>query len=270
MRALWKGSISFGLVNIPVKMFVASREKEFKFVMLHKKDHSKIRYSKICATENKEVPWEEIVKAYEYEPGEYVVMSDEDFKKANLERTNTIEIVNFVYEKEIDSIYYVKPYFLEPEKTASAAYALLRDAMVKSKKVGIAKYVLHNREHIAVLKPYEDGIILNELHYDSEILSMEELKLPAAKKPSAQELSIALKLIDHLTVKFNPKKYKDTYTKELREIIEKKAKGKKIHPKDTEKKPSKIHDIMSLLKKSLKEDKKKATAKKTVKKRKAS
>lgn len=261
MRALWKGSITFGLVNIPVKMYVASKDKEFKFVMLHKKDFSKIRYARMCVTEEKEVPWNEIIKAYEYEPGEFVAISDEDFEKANLQRTKSIEIVDFVKEEEVDSIYYTKPYFLEPEKNAANAYALLRDAMVKSKKVGIARYVLHNREHVAVIKPFENALVLNELHYESEILGYDELNIPKGKKPTTQELSIALKLIDHLTTKFKPGKYKDTYTAEIRDIIKKKAKGRKIHPKTVEKKPSgKIHDIMSLLKASLKEDKKKKPA----------
>ena len=136
MRALWKGSISFGLVNIPVKMYVASREREFKFVMLHKKDLSQIRYARICKTEDKEVPWEDIVKGYEYAPGEFVVLNDEDFKKANLTKSKTIEIIDFVKEDEIDTVYYSKPYFLEPEKNADKPYILLREALKKSKKSG--------------------------------------------------------------------------------------------------------------------------------------
>ncbi len=261
MRALWKGSISFGLVNIPVKMYVASHEREFKFVMLHKKDLSQIRYARICKNEDKEVPWEEIVKGYEYEPGEFVVLNDEDFKKANLTKSKSIEIIDFVKEDEIDTVFYSKPYFLEPEKNADKAYVLLREALKKSKKVGIAKFVIHNREHVAVIKPYENAIILNELRYQDEVVQPDELNLPAREKISPKELEVALKLIDHLTTSFNAKKYKDTYADEIKEIIKQKAKGRKIHPKGQEIKPSKVQDIMTLLKASLEEQPKKRKTK---------
>jgi DNA end-binding protein Ku len=267
MRPLWKGSISFGLVNIPVKMYTASQEKEFKFKMLHKKDLSEIRYSRICKVEEKEVPWAEIVKGYEYAPGEYVILSDEDFENANLEKSKTIEILHFINEDEINTVFYSKPYFLEPDKTADKAYTLLLDALKKSKKVGIAKFVLHNREHLAVIKPYENAIILNELRYANELKHPSGLDIPEKGKSSAQELSIALKLIDQLTTEFKPNEYKDTYTEEMKKVIEKKAKGKKITPKGQEiKKPTKVHDIMSLLKASLDDEKK--PKKTTTKKRK--
>lgn len=262
MRSLWKGSISFGLVNIPVKMYVASHEREFKFVMLHKKDLSQVRYARICKAEDKEIPWEEIVKGYEYEPGEYVVLNEEDFKKANLTKSKTVEILDFVKEEEIDTLLYVKPYFLEPEKNAEKSYHLLREALKKSKKVGIAKFVLHNREHVAVVKPYKDAIILNELRYLDEIVLSKELNLTQKEKISPKELEMALKLIDQLTASFSPSKYKDTYTEEIREIINQKAKGKKIHPKGKEPKPSKVQDIMTLLKASLEESPKKTKKKK--------
>lgn len=251
MRPLWKGSISFGLVNIPVKMYTASHEREFKFVMLHKKDLSQVRYARICKEEEKEIPWEEIVKGYEYSPGEFVVINEEDFEKINLVKSKSIEIIHFIKQEEIDTVYYSKPYFLEPDKNAEKPYRLLLDAMQKSKKVGIAKFVLHHREHLAVIKPYENAIILNELRYDAELSKIKEIELPKEEKSSPQELSIALKLIDHLTVPFKAKEYVDTYTEEAMDMINKKAKGKKIHPKGQEKKPSKVQNIMSLLKASL-------------------
>lgn len=264
MRPLWKGSISFGLVNIPIKMYTASQEKEFKFKMLHKKDLSEIKYSRVCKVEDKEIPWNEIVKGYEYSPGEYVILSDEDFENANLEKSKTIEILHFIDEEEINTVYYSKPYFLEPDKTADKAYTLLLEALRKSKKVGIAKFVLHNREHLAVIKPYENAIILNEMRYAHELKSPSILEIPEKTKASAQELSIALKLIDQLTTSFKPSEYRDTYTEEMKKVIEKKAKGKKITPKGHDiKKPTKVHDIMSLLKASLEEEKpKKSTTKK--------
>lgn len=255
MRPLWKGSISFGLVNIPVKMYGATHEHDLKFVMLHKKDLSQIRYARICKIEEKEVPWDEIVKGYEYSSGEYVVISDDDLKKLNLNKSKSIEILHFIEEEEIDTIYYTKPYFLEPEKNAEKAYRLLFDALEKSKKIGLAKFVLHNREHLAVIKPYQNLIILNELRYDAELTKTKELGIPKEGKSSPQELSVALKLIDHLTTSFKPKEYTDSYVEEVMELIEKKAKGKKIHPKGQGKKPSKVHDIMSLLKASLEESK---------------
>ncbi len=257
MRSIWKGALSFGLVNIPVHMYTASREKEISFVMLHKKDLSEIRYARICKAEEKEVPWNEIVKGYEYEKGDFVIFNEEDFEKAQLKKTKTIEIVNFVKEDEIDTMYYVKPYFLEPDKSDSA-YALLRDVLKKSKKVGIAKFVLRNREHIGVIKIHENMIILNELRYQNELIIPQDLKIPAFQKGTGKELDIAIQLIDQLTVSFEPKDYKDEYSQEIKEIIKQKEKGQKspVHPK-TEKAPSKkIHDMMSLLQASLESTKK--------------
>ena len=256
MRSIWKGALSFGLVNIPVRMYAASQAKEISFVMLHKKDLSEIRYARICKTEDKEVPWEEIVKGYEFEKGDFVVLEDADFEKANLKKTKSIEIVNFIEEDEIDTIYYVKPYFLEPDKNAEHAYSLLREALKKSKKVGLAKYVLRNREHIAAVKVHEGMIIINELRYQSELLSPKDLEIPSVGKSIGKEIEIAIKLIDNLTIPFKPQNYKDTYTEEIKQIIKKKAKGRPIHPKTTEPKPTKIHDIMKELQASLETNKK--------------
>lgn len=264
MRAIWKGSISFGLVNIPVQMYTASQAKEISFVLLHKKDMSEIRYARICKNEDKEVPWKDIVKGYEYEKGDFVVLEDKDFEKANLKKTKTIEIINFLDEEEIDTVYYVKPYYLEPGKQAEKAYGLLRDALKKSKKVGLARYVLRNREHLAVIKFHENMLVLNELRYENELLKPEDLKLPEAGKPNPKELEMAIQLIDQLTVPFEPQKYKDTFTEEIKQIIKQKAKGRPIHPKTEEPAPSKVHDIMSLLQASLE----KKPAKKTTKSKK--
>lgn len=261
MRPVWKGSISFGLVNIPVNMYSASAEKELSFILLHKKDHSEIRYARICKTEQKEVPWSEIVKAYEVSKGDYVVMDEKDFDKAHLKRTKSIEIVSFIHREEIDPIYFVKPYFLEPAKNADKAYSLLREALFKSKKVGLAKYVIRNREHLGVIEVHDNVLLLIELRYQSELRTEKELKVPARGKINEKEVGIAIKLIDHLTTKFNPKAFKDTYSQELKRIIKQKSKRRPVHPK-AEKKPAspKIYDIMSLLQDSL--DKKKKPVKK--------
>lgn len=259
MRSIWKGSISFGLVNIPINMYVASQAKEISFVLLHKKDMSEIRYARICKTEDKEVPWEEIVKGYELEKGDFVIFDEKDFEKASLKKTKSIELVGFVEEDEIDTMYYVKPYFLEPGKNADKAYGLLRDALRKSKKVGLASFVLRNKEHIAVIKPYENLLILNELRYQTELLRADDLNV-SPLKTNSKELDMAIQLIDQMKIPFDPEKYKDTYTEELKQMIDQKAKGKPIHPKTKEAPSPKIHDIMSLLKASL--DKKPDKAKK--------
>lgn len=265
MRAIWKGALSFGLVNIPINMYTASHEKEISFVLLHKKDLSEIRYARICKAEDREVPWNEIVKGYEFEKGNFVVINEEDFEKANLKKSKTIEIVQFILEDEVDTMYYSKPYFLEPDKGADKAYSLLRDALKKSKKVGLAKYVLRNREHLAVVKVHENMIILNELRYQNELVKPADLKIPEALKASPKEMDIAIQLIDHLTLPFEPTEYKDTYVKEMKEIIRQKAKGKAIHPKTAKPQSTKVHDIMSLLQASL-ETKKKPSSKKRQKK----
>lgn len=255
MRSIWKGALGFGLVNIPVYMYTGSLEKELSFVLLHKKDLSKIRYIRVCEIENKEVPWQEIVKGYEYKKGDFVILQDKDFEKANIKKTKTIEIVHFLKEDEIDSIYYVKPYYLEPAKNAEKAYSLLREALKKSKKVGLAKYVLRNREHFAVVKVHENMIILNQLRYQTEVLRPQDLKIPPTGKINPKEMQISIALIDHLTTSFKPKEYKDTFTKEIKQIIKQKSKGRPIHPKTQALKVSKVHDIMTLLQNSLEKEK---------------
>lgn len=250
MHSLWKGSITFGLVNIPVKLYTATQTDEISFTLLHKKDHSKIRYARICKSEEKEVPWKDIVKGYEYEEGDFVIFDDKDFEKINLKKTRTIEIIQFIDQEEIDSVYYVKPYFLEPEKNGERAYGLLRDALKKAKKVGLAKYILRNREHLAVIKFHGDALILNELRYESELAQPKDLKFPKSKV-NPKEMAIAIQLIDQLTAPFQPKKYKDTFTQEIKQAIKKKARGRPIHPKTDAPRSTKVHDIMSLLEESL-------------------
>ena len=253
MRTLWNGALSFGLINIPIRLYTATEDRGLSFDMLHKKDLSPIRYARICKQDGKEIPYNDIVKGYEYEKGDYVVLLDEDFKRANVKKTKSVEILDFVEEKEIDSIYYEKPYYLEPGKGAEKAYILLRESLKKSKKVGLARFVFHTREHICVIRPYNNVIVLEQLRYQSEIRSTADLKVPKSTDISAREVSMALKLIEQLTAHFDPKKYHDTYEDELKKIIEEKAKGIKPKAKKGEKepKPTKVHDIMNLLKESL-------------------
>lgn len=277
MRPIWSGAISFGLVNIPIRVYSASEEHALSFDMLHKTDLSPIRYARICKADGKEIPYQDIVKGYEYEKGEYVVVDAEDFKRANPRKTQTIEILDFVNEDEIDSVYYEKPYYLEPDKGAGKSYTLLLEAFKKSKKVGVVKFIFKDREHLGVLKPYKNVIALNQLRFDHELRNPEQLEFSPADV-SKKELDMALKLISQLTDKFKPAAYKDTYIDELKSVIEDKVKG--IKPRKKAVKPAastKVHDIMSLLKASLdegskpkqKSSKKPKTAK-SEKKRKAS
>ena len=252
MRAIWSGAISFGLVNIPVKLYSGtSAEHALDLDMLSKKDLAPIRYARISTATNKEVEWKDIVKGYEVEKGKYVVINDEDFKKASPEKTNTIEIVQFVDEKEIDSIYYEKPYYLVPDKGAAKPYTLLMKALEKAKRVAVATCVIRNREHIFSLKPMAGEVLmLEQLRYADQINAIPEIKNGNAKV-TQQEINLALKLIDQLTEKFKPESFKDTYTDTMKKLIEAKAKGKKISAPTVEKKTAAVKDLMSVLKESL-------------------
>jgi DNA end-binding protein Ku len=250
MRSIWSGSINFGLVNIPVKLYSAIEGSGLDLDMLDSKDHSRIRFKRVNENTDKEVPYESIVKGYMYNDM-YVVLDDKDFEEAAPEKTKTIEILNFVQEKEIDSIYYEQSYFTEPAKGGERAYGILREALKESGKVGISTFVMRTKEALAVIKPYHNIILLNKIHFQEEIRSEEELNIPEAGKAKSKEVQMANKLIDQLTEKFNIAKYKDTYTEKLLKIIEAKANGKKI----TRKKLSVVHrkndDVMEMLKASL-------------------
>lgn len=258
MRAMWSGSISFGLVNIPVKLFSGSQSNSLDLDMLRKSDLCPIKYLRVCKMDNKEVPYQEIVKGYEYTDGEYIVLTDKDFENASLEKTHLIDILDFVEEREIDTRYFEKPYYMEPDKTGQKAYALLREALKRSGKVGVANYVLRNRGSIGIVKPLDDLLILNEIRYREEVRDAVELKLPSNENLREQEVALAMSLIDQLTVKFDPEKYKDTYIEDLKRIIEEKAQGKKPAPVGKEPQPTKVADMMALLKESLKQKRKEA------------
>lgn len=254
MRAIWSGSLSFGLVNIPVKLYSAVEQKELSFNLLHKEDFSPIRFARVCRKDGKEIPYEDIVKGYEYEPGDFVVMDDEDFKKANIKETSSIEIVNFVAADDIDTLYFEKPYYLEPEKNQKP-YALLRAALKKTNKVGIAKFVLRSKEHLGAVRADQGMIVLQQLRFKHEIRQPDGLKIPGEAKVEKKEADLAIQLINQLTVKFDPDTYQDTYTDDLKKIIEAKAKGKTPKAKGAIPQPVKINDLMAILKKSLEKEK---------------
>ena len=259
MRAMWLGSISFGLVNIPVRLYSATGgEAKLDFDLLHEKDKSPIRFARICKVEGEEVPYQELVRGYEYSDGEYVIVTDEDFQKANVMKTRAIQIMDFVKETEIDDIFFEKPYFLEPDKGAAKPYALLREALKQSGMVGIASFVLRNREHIAAIRPSGDVLVLDQLRYASEIRSPESLKLPESADIDKREMDLALALVNQLTDEWKPEKYHDTYTEELRRVIEEKAQGRAPAPKGEEPKPTEVVNLMDALKQSLEKEQAKA------------
>ena len=264
MRSIWKGAISFGLIHIPVRLYSACKDRELKFKLLHGKDLSEIRYARICKADGKEIPWEEIVKGYEYREGDYVVLTEDDFEKANPKKTKTIEILDFTGEDQIDPMFYETPYYLEPEKGSSKAYQLLREALKRSKKVAVGNYVLRQHEHLGVIKPHGDLLVLNQLRYNSEILSSKGLDIPKEGPLVKNEVDVALKLIEELSKPFHPSRYSDTYTDEVKKIIAQKAhkaRGRKIKVKHEKIKAPKIHDLMGLLKESLEQHKKKGRKK---------
>lgn len=253
-RQIWSGSLSFGLVNIPVKLYPASKESSLKFNYLHKNDLSPIRYAKICKADGKEVPFEEVVKGYEFSKGDYVVLTDEDFKKADLRRTKLIEILEFVNEREIDDIYFEKPFYLEPEEGSAKAYVLIREALKRSKKIGIAKYVLRNKEYLGAVKAEKNFLILSQMRFEEEIIKPSWLDIPE-EKIKAKEIEIALQLIDKLTEKFDPAEYKDSYKSNLKEIIEEKKRGKTPRARGKAPRPTRTPDLIKILKESLEKSK---------------
>jgi DNA end-binding protein Ku len=265
-RAIWKGSISFGLVNIPIALYPATRREELKFRLLRKSDLSPVNYKRVAEKDGKEVPWNEIVKGYEYEKGKYVVLKNEDFQRVDLEATQTVDIQDFVDQEEIDPMFFYKPYYLEPQKGGDKAYALLRDSLKNTNKVGVAKVVIKTRQYLAGVKPENGALVLELMHFADELADPEKLHVPKKTEVGKREMNMAKSLIDSMSSKWQPDKYKDDYREALMEVIEEKveAGGKEIEekPKKTPK-PTKVIDLVSVLQKSLEETgaKKKATAK---------
>jgi DNA end-binding protein Ku len=257
MRALWSGAIGFGLVNIPVKLFSATQGSELDLDMLDKKDHADVKFQRVNANTGKEVEWENIVKGYKVND-DYVVLEEKDFEKASPEKTKIIEIAEFIDEKEIDSIYYETPYYLQPEKSGAKPYALLRDALKKTGKAGLGSYVLRNRESLVLVKPAGNLLILNKIRFQEEIRDSDELNIPAVKiKPA--EMNMAVQLIEQLTTDFDISRYKDTYNDNLLKLIMAKAKGKKTTTPKMKIAHSKSKDLMAQLKESLSAPKRKAS-----------
>lgn len=267
MRAIWKGSISFGLVNIPIALYPATRKEELRFRLLRRTDLSPVNYKRVAEKDGKEVPWDDIVKGYEYEKGKYIVLKDEDFQRVDLEATQTVDIQDFVHQEEIDPMFFYKPYYLEPQKGGDKAYALLRDSLEKSKKVGIAKVVIKTRQYLAGVKPEGDALVLELMHFAEELADPNKLHVPKKIEVGKREMNMATALVDSMSSKWNPEKYHDDYREALMEVIEEKveAGGKEIAEKPKKApKPTKVIDLVSVLQQSLEKTggaKKKSTAK---------
>jgi DNA end-binding protein Ku len=228
MGTIWKGAISFGLVNIPVRVESATRDKAPKFRMLHGKDNSPIRTVRVCQAENEPVDYKELVKGYEYEPGHYVMMDDDDFSQVALQVTRTIDIMDFVDESEIDSRYFDKPYYLAVQPGGEKAYALLRRAMKETGKVAVAKVVFRNREHLAAVKVVGDVIVLDLMRFNDELIPLEQVDTPNEVELGAKEIEMAHQLIDQLSTRFDPGGYKDEYNEKLMQRIRAKIEGREV------------------------------------------
>ncbi len=256
MRAIWNGAISFGLVNIPVGVYSATHSERISFNYLHQKDLGRIHNVRVCDTCGKEVPYEDLVRGYEYEKGEYVALDDEDFDKIAVESTRTISIMDFVDQDDIDPMFFDSPYYLGPGKNADHVYALFREALKDSAKVGIAKVAFREREHLAAIKAHGNALMLDTMFFADELTKPSGLDLPTKDaKVTERELKLAEQLIEEMSAKFEPEKYEDTYREALLEMIDKKIKGKggKTKRVTAKKATTNVVDIMSKLKASLKE-----------------
>jgi DNA end-binding protein Ku len=254
MASIWKGSITFGLVNIPVELKTAVRADHISFRLLHEEDLSPIKYERVCQADGDPVPWNEIVKGYEFEKGKFIVMTDEDFKTAALEQSKTIDILDFVKQEEIDPRYFESPYYLVPGKGGEKSYALLREAIRKSGAVGIGKIIIRQSQHLAAVKVIGDAMVLEIMRFANELVDPSEYSFPSRDAVRPQELQMAEQLIDNLAEPFDPSRYTDDYRANLMKVIKAKMKGKKPKleaPEDTH--DSGVLDLMSRLRASLEE-----------------
>lgn len=254
MRSIWNGSISFGLVSIPVKMYSASEDHKLDLDMLDVHDNARIRYKRVNEETGKEVAWKDIVKGFKKDD-KYVVLTKEDFEKANMKKSKTIDIEEFVDKDQVSDLLYKNPYFLEPQKEGGKSYNLLRDALKKTDKLGVATFVMRQKEHLSLIGVYKDALVLHVIRFADEIRDPGELKLPATKV-SKKEVEMALSLIENYTADFELGKYKDVYNKQLMKIINSKATGKKVRTQQVDTTPTQADDLMAKLKASLERKKK--------------
>jgi DNA end-binding protein Ku len=251
-RALWKGSISFGLVNIPIELHTAVRNHRPKFRMLHAKDKSPVKFERVCIRDGRPVAWEELVKGFEYAKGHFVILTKEDFQAAALEKTRTVDIVDFVKADEIDDRFFETPYYLVPAKGGERAYALLREAIRESGRVGIAKFILRDAQHLAAVEVIEQAIVLTVMRFADELVDVSQFDLPATESVRKAELDMAKALVNSLAAEWDPSKYTDEYRENLMRIIQAKAKGKEIELEAApEPRQAEVVDLMERLRRSL-------------------
>jgi DNA end-binding protein Ku len=256
-RSIWKGSISFGLVNIPVGLYTAEKSNELHFNLLDRRNMAPIHYQRINAETGKEVPWGETVRGYEFEKGRYVVLSDQDLKRANPKSSQTVDIVDFVDLADINPVYFEKPYYLAPERQGAKSYALLRETLRRTGKVGIAKVVIRTRQYLAAVVPMGDALVLDLMRFQDELREPGELDLPAGKQGvSEKELKMAERLVEAMVDKWEPDRYRDDYRVDVKELIERRVAAGQLEAGPPEAKPrqpshGKVLDLMSLLKRSV-------------------
>ena len=251
-RAMWKGSLAFGLVNIPIELYSATRDHRPRFRLLHAKDEAPIKYERVCQTEGKPVNWDDLVKGYEYEKGQFVVLTKDDFKTAALQKTKTIDILDFVDPKEIDERYFETPYYLQPAKGADRSYALLREAIRDSGKIGIAKIILRDAQHLAGVEVIGDALVLTMMRFADELADLSDFRFPAANGIRPAELKMARQLVETLSATWQPEKYTDEYVENLKRVIQAKLKGRKPKLKERETPHgAEVVDLMARLRASL-------------------
>lgn len=267
-RAIWKGSITFGLVNIPVGLYSAEKREEVSFHLLDRRNMSRVRYKRVNEKTDKEVPWEETVRGYEYQEGKYVVLTDEDLRRASPEKTQTVDILDFVDLDGIDPRYFDKPYYLAPDKRGAKSYALLRETLRRTRKVGIASVVIRTKQYLAAMSVHEDVLVLDILRYGHELRDWDDLDLPKGNEGvSERELDMAERLVGGMVSEWDPDRYKDTYVEDMMAMIERRVKAGQTEaspePEEEEKRPARgqVVDLMALLKQSVeKGGEKKSTA----------
>ena len=251
-RALWKGSISFGLVNIPIELHTAVRNHRPKFRMLHAKDKSPVKFERVCIRDGHPVAWEDLIKGFEYTKGRFVVLTKEDFAAAAVEKTRTIDIVDFVKAEEIDDRYFETPYYLVPAKGGERAYALLREAVRESGRIGIAKFILRDAQHLAAVEPIENALVLSVMRFADELVDVGQFEFPDAAGVRKQELDMAKALVASLAAEWDPAKYTDQYRENLMRIIQAKIKGEDVElAPTTEPRQAEVVDLMERLRRSL-------------------
>src|ERR1041385_4360204 len=250
-RALWKGSLAFGLVNIPIELHTAVRNHRPKFRMLHAKDKSPVRFERVCVRDGTPVAWEDLVKGYEYERGHFVVLTKEDFQAAALDKTRTVDIIDFVKAEEIDDRYFETPYYLVPAKGGERAYALLREAIRESGRIGIAKFILREAQHLAAVEAIENAIVLSVMRFADELVDESQFAFPKIEIRKS-ELEMAKALVNGLAAEWDPMKYTDQYRENLMRIIKGKIKGKDVTLESpSEPRQAEVVDLMERLRKSL-------------------